>query len=283
MADDNNYVVEMIFQDPTPNGHINQRISNAFGLNLDKVDLNQDEQEQLMHLLLLVAKKLAITWRHLDRYRQIEDDLIARAKATQLVVDGKHTGFDYSDELYAEFDGFLVQLKSSLDHLVKVPVPIFGPKSWKPHTFGDKGNDVIKMLENNTPKKFEKHIRVICDRVIRRNQDWLQLTIDLRDKVNHYLEGGVPYQFFRVRKVRRGNREVIVVPMWSKVQTLRQALEIVWCRLMCLCEEFIGFTVFLRLKPYWEVKYRHIEDESDTNRWGFTLNREALNESLGKQ
>ena len=33
---------------------------------------------------------------------------------------------DASEDLFMEFDGFLVQVKSTLDYLVKIPIPIFG-------------------------------------------------------------------------------------------------------------------------------------------------------------
>lgn len=261
MSDDDEFVMEMIFDDPTPNSYINKRINNAFTLNLDKVDLNQQEREQFMRLTLMVAKKLAMTWRHLNRYREIDDRLVAQVKDTPLRVDGKRTGFDYSDDLYAEFDGFLAQVKSTLDHLVHVPTPVFGPANWRPHTFGEKGNRVIKMLERNAPKEFAAGIPLLCD-MIRWNQRWMQETIDIRDKTNHFKDGGVPYEYFRVAKDERDGQEVLVVPMWSKDVTARDALGGVWRKLICLCEEFIGFTLYLRLK-FWMFRYTRIEDEGE--------------------
>jgi hypothetical protein len=279
---DEDYALEGLFQDPSTNGHINKRINNAFGLNLDKVDLTQPEREQLWNLLILLSKKLATTWRHLDRYRRTEDDLVAKAQATPLRIEGKRTGFDYSDELYAEFDGFLVQMKSSLDYLANVPRPVFGP-GWKPYSFGDKGDDIIKLLENNTPERFADRMPVVCD-LIRWNQDWLQEAIDLRDKVNHFQRGGVPYQYFRVHKEERDAQEVVRVPMWTESETVRDVLGDIWRKLMCFCEAFIGATLYMRLQPYWGVRYEHHEDEgeweaddeAEDRRWEFTLDIEAI-------
>ena len=58
-----------------------------------------------------------------------------------------------------------------------------------------------------------------------------------------------------------------MVPKWSNDQTVRSALEITWKRLLCLCEEFIGFVLFLRMLPEWGAAYRHLEDETGATRW----------------
>lgn len=282
---DENYAFERLFFDPSTNAHINKRINLPFLTNLDKVDLAQTERDELIDLILHLCKKLATTWRHLDAYRREEVELVARAKATPLRVEGTRTGFDCSDELYAEFDGFLVQLKSSLDYLAHIPRPVFGP-GWRPYTFGDKGGALIKRLKSNGPKRFQESIPFLCD-LISRNQPWLQEAIDLRDKVNHFQRGGVPYKFFRVDKVERGGKEVVRVPMWTEEESVSEALSDIWRQLVCFTETFIGATLFMRLTPYWSVKYTHNEDEgeweaddeAENRRWEFTVNLDALGAS----
>ena len=278
---DDDFAVSMIFSDPSPNGHINQRVSNAFCLNLDKVDLSQAEQEILIDRLISLCKKLAITWKHLDRYRRVEDDLIAKAIESPLRVEGNRVGFNYSDDLYAEFDSFLVQFKSSLDYLAHVPGPVFG-SGWNPRTFGNKGEKIIKLL-GSIGKRYPERIALVID-IVRSNQSWLADVIDVRDRSNHFQRGGVSYEYFQVKKVVRNGHEAILVPMWNEAESVRDVLGHAWRKLLCFCEAFIGFTLYLRLKPYWGVQYRHIEDEGETeasedaldSRWRFELDLNAI-------
>jgi hypothetical protein len=129
---------------------------------------------------------------------------------------------------------------------------------------------------------IQEGIAMVVD-IIRQNQPWLQEVISLRDRISHFQKGGVPYEFFTVRKTIRGPKEVVLVPMWGD-ETVRDALGGVWRKLLCFCEAFIGFTLYLRLKPYWGVRYTHIEDEGETEsdearedeRWAFVLDFEAL-------
>jgi hypothetical protein len=159
---------------------------------------------------------------------------------------------------------------------------VFGA-GWKPYTFGDKGDDIIKMLEHNAPKRFAARIPVVCD-LIRRNQPWLQVVIDLRDKVTHSQRGGIPYQFFRVDKIECDGEEVVRMPMWTPDQSVSDALSGIWRKLLCFCELFIGATLYMRLRPHWEVRYTHHEDEgewevdeeAEARRWAFTVNFEAF-------
>ena len=88
-----------------------------------------------------------------------------------------------------------------------------------------------------------------------RNKDWLDTVIDMRDRVNHYLEGGLPIEHFNVRKVTRNDKQKVIVPMWSTSQTLRSALEVVWARLISFCEDFIGIFLFARLRLGFTFKH----------------------------
>lgn len=111
---------------------------------------------------------------------------------------------EYSEELYQEFDEFVVQLKSTLDHLVSVGVPLIGHKAWTINTFGEKGQAVVKALKNNTPRRFKKAAEAIDEMLFKEHGDWLQSFIDLRDRVNHFIAGGVRYENFGVHRLRDG-------------------------------------------------------------------------------
>ena len=66
---------------------------------------------------------------------------------------------------------FLVQVKSALDHLVKVPAVFLGPKIWSLTTWGDKGRRVEKAVANNLPKQYKQHAAGIRDLVLKPHRE----------------------------------------------------------------------------------------------------------------
>src|SRR5712692_3100092 len=105
----------------------------------------------IFNLMLLVARKLVSVWSHYQEYIAAEDKLVAEARRVPIVKGNNIVRLEYSQVLFTEFDEFLVQTKSTLDHLVKLPAVIFGPSRWSLRTFGSKGKDVIKALRHNVP------------------------------------------------------------------------------------------------------------------------------------
>ena len=110
-------------------------------------DMTEQQKSDYFDLVLLVSRKMISVWKHLAPYRAEEDRLL---KAFQ--EGARHT--EYSLELFIQFDEFTVQIKSTLDHAVKVLRPIIGPK-WNLATFGDKGEKVIKALRNLGAREAE--------------------------------------------------------------------------------------------------------------------------------
>ena len=87
--------------------------------------------------------------------------MIAKAKKEPIKRTSSSVQLEPSQELFLEFDEFLVQVKSTLDHLVKVPMVFLGKNRWSLNTFGDKGDSVIKALSHNLPssqKKFSSQL-----------------------------------------------------------------------------------------------------------------------------
>ena len=241
------FVFTRIFSDPTPDGLINQRIVQHFTfVARDLTDLTEKELEQFFRILIYLAKKLASVWVHLDRYRKVQEELVAKLTTAPSDSNQSVIEMEYSDELFQEFDEFSVQLKSALDHLVKIPIPVLGPRVWSLRTFGSKGNDVRKALENNIPKKHKKQVKHMKKMLLDRNAVWLGDIITVRDKINHFIEGSVPFEYFGVHRLPD---ESIKVPMWSSDQKLSAALEVVWDNLIKFTEDFIAMFLFLRHKP----------------------------------
>lgn len=135
-----------LFNDPTPDGLINQRYLMTMMRLVNLTELTPDEKKRFFDMLLLVAKKLVATWKHFNAYSSLEDSLIEKAKASIAIEKQPFQYVSYSQDLFLEMDEFLYQVKSTLDYMVKLPVPLIG-RSWNVRTFGDKGGDSKKSIK----------------------------------------------------------------------------------------------------------------------------------------
>jgi len=241
-------LLEQVFDDPTNGRIINNRFFNGIFLILTKAALDDAGKEQLFRLLVLVAKKLIGVHGHIERFQTRQVDEVSRVES--LSEANHHNTRILSDDLFLEFDGFLVQVKSTLDYLVKVPQPIVGRKHWSLATFGEKGDKVVKALAN-LPKQFQSRAKRFDIALVKQQKPWLQDTIDARDKINHFLDGGVDYRVFCVFKdLTTGS---VHVPMWSPDQTVLEFMTITWSNLFRLCEDFFGLFLSLRLPDHLSV------------------------------
>jgi hypothetical protein len=152
-----------------------------------------------------------------------------------------------SQELFLEFDEFLVQVKSTLDHLVKVPMVFLGKNRWSLNTFGDKGDSVIKALSHNLPSSQKKFSSQLIS-TVKKHQGWLRDTIIARDKINHFIDGGINFEYFIVICVEENKETQLKVPLWSSEQTIRDFMGVIWNNLFCFCEDFVVLFYGIRLK-----------------------------------
>src|ERR1700680_4387682 len=162
-----------IFSDPTPRAIVNKRlVTPLFFLAQQTTDLSDDEHKRLFRLLVLCGKKLVATWRHLQRFEEIQARTVEKVRLQLSPGPNDAVQIATAQDLFLEFDEFLVQLKSTLDYLVKIPHVLLG-NCWNLRTFGDKGGDVVKALQNNVPKKYENQSRGIEKRVMDQHGSWL--------------------------------------------------------------------------------------------------------------
>jgi len=273
------FVLEKLFSDPTPGGRINQRIGQRFFfLARELTDLSEQEVNQFFGILLYLCRKLASVWVHLERYRAVEKELVGKLRNATPPVNPQVLELEYSQELFQEFDEFLVQLKSALDHLVKAPVPIFGSKVWTLRTFGDKGRDVTNALEKNIPRKYRDMVAGIKKMLFQQHGPWLNDVIRARDKVNHFIEGGLRFEHFGVHKLPDGT---IQVPMWSPDQTLLEGMAAIWENLFRFTEDFLAMFLFFRHKP--GLTLFHGPEPTDPTKSPWILSTEAVMEATVKQ
>lgn len=243
-------VMTKVFDDPTPKGQINGRIIFTPQTFFEFTNLTEKEKEALFNILVLCGKKLVAVWKHLKTYTDLEDQLIKKAENGPPQGHQGQVTLEMAQDLFIEFDEFLVQLKSSLDYLVKVPTPILGRNLWNLPTFGEKGEKVVQALENNLPKEKKKAGKFIIEMVIRKSQPWLEDVIKARDRVNHCIGDPIELDNFMVFKyVALNGTEMIKKPLWSPQQTVSDAMPLIWDNLIRFFEDFIISFLYMRFKP----------------------------------
>jgi hypothetical protein len=266
------FTLQRLFEDPTPGGLINQRLLRHSIALLDYSTLDEKEREQFFRIMLLVSKKLVAVWTHKSRFISIEATVVEKVR--EKMANQKILEIEVSQELFLEFDGFLVQMKSALDYLVHVPVPVFGRKSWSLRTFGNKGDDVLKVLRRNLSKDRQHMVSGMKTIVFDAHRDWLQSTINARDRINHYLDGGVSFEQFAVFKDPETGE--LHTPMWSADQSISAFLDVIWINLFSFVEDFVTMILYFRVKPGLAFFHGHVSATSAESPWKVTT-IEAMN------
>lgn len=155
------------------------------------------QKERFLDHAFDAMHKLSATRYHLDNYIRIERQHAERLRR----IFKKHPGQrEEAFELIYELEAFLFQVKSSLDMLVKLIDPVIGDRTVRTQTFGDKGDAVVKGLEQYK-KRNDANTRAADDliSVVKDDKDaWLARVVALRDTVAHF-KGLRHYQFEPVR------------------------------------------------------------------------------------
>jgi hypothetical protein len=260
-------IVLNLFNDPTPTGIINQRLVTHVVRLYAYTDLTEEEKKDLSGILYFVGMKLVAVWRHLNNYRTIEDRLIREAQGSTSIEKQAIKHIRYEQDLFLELDEFLVQLKSSLDYLVKIPRAIVGRNVWSLSTFHKKGDAVVKALRGSLPDKYKEKAKIIEETVVQHHLAWLADTINARDMINHYLHGGLDIKGFTVVKAIEDGKEKIRVPMRTEDLTVRSYMEIAWANLFKLTEDFIISFLALRLKAGYTLLHTLSEHTAVKSPW----------------
>jgi hypothetical protein len=187
--------------------------------------------------VIVIARKMASVYKHLSFYHAEQARLVEKYSNPEV------THFEFSQALYEEFDVFTVQIKSALDHLVKVLRPIIG-KSWAMYTFGDKGDKVLKGLKGNTPRSKAGTVKSMEFLLFSEGHKfWLDAVIESRDRINHGIAGGFKIDRFAV--LRKDGK--VEVPMWNAEQTLGDAMNEIWAMFVFFVEDFLLLSLQFRI------------------------------------
>lgn len=265
-----------IFNDPS-NGIINLRYFTQLVQCQKTTDFSEKEEKDFLSLVLLIAIKLAAVWSHKEKYSEIEIQLINKARTNPVILGKIDNQIELSQDLFIEFDEFLYQVKSCLDHLVKILTVCLGKKVWSIETFRNKGEKVKKTIGKCFPVKFRPIGQALILH-IEDNEFWLKEIIAARDKITHFLDGGISYENFTVFIKKNGNDEKLIFPTWAPQQTIKQLMEVVWNNLLFFSEDFSHLSLLLRCrKENTLFKSKHSTDTSPSvSPWKYGLKTELF-------
>jgi len=152
-----------------------------------------DVKEAFFEHVFSAMHKIAATKYHLDNYARLEQK---HADAARRLFKKNPTYREEAFELIFELEAFLLQIKSSLDMLVKLVGPVLGPGTVRTHTYSDEGDSLVKGLEQY--KKRNNANLEAADNLIRLvkadKDDWIARVVAMRDTIAHY-KGVRRYQF----------------------------------------------------------------------------------------
>lgn len=116
-----------------------------------------DQKDKFLNHAFSVMHKLTATKYHRDNYKRIEKSQYeeAKRKFKKQAIETRE-----AFELIFELEAFLYQVKSSLDMLIKLLIPIIGDGIVRTKTYSNKGDDLIKSLTQYKKKK-EVHIEMV--------------------------------------------------------------------------------------------------------------------------
>jgi hypothetical protein len=272
-----NLVQRKVFDDPSE-GMIQGRFIRQFVEILSRTDLDEDQKSAVLELLIVVGLKFVSVWMHDHRYGQIEQKLVDDAVSNPVDLrKNQPMRISTAQELYIEFDGFLVQCKSVLDHMVNVLHYTFNLNFSSLSTFGNKGNTIINLLKRNVGgDRGKKEMAKILIEHIETNQGWLGGLIDARDRMNHFMHGGISPQHFAVSFViDKEGKEELHHPMMNTEQSVKQVMTMMFQNVMNFVEYFLGRALQVRMVnhglqfnrqddpkvPHWDVFYSNNLEE----------------------
>lgn len=261
-----------LLEDPS-DGLIVQRVVLQPLALLKVSNLSPGSKEAVTRLIQVIAYKFVALWQHDQAFTSIEFD---RIEASRNDVQDKRSGqqvrMKVIHQLWIEFDEFMVQLKSMLDHIAKVLRHTHGIPELR--TFGDKGEGVIKALRNNVRKDAvgQRRTAIQLAKFIRKNQISLRAIVSLRDQMNHFADGGVsPLAFTVARVVQLDGTERLYRPLLVEKVYLKDTMTQFFTFALEFFEYFVGVALMADVTSH-GIRWR---DDASGVDWHWELIPEA--------
>jgi hypothetical protein len=198
----------LIWTDPEINIRIYAQLCH---LEFDQI-LPKPMFERFFRYAECVMHKLHATRYHAQAYAALEE--AHHEQCAERFSAGDQSTYECFDLIF-QLEAFLFQVKSSLDMLVKLMIPILG-KRVKTQTYAAKGDHLINGLQQYMKDKSAQSGKVqeFIDMLQWAKTDWVERTVDIRDELNHHR--GLTNYFFAPTTLPTGE----VVPTKPKFKGL---------------------------------------------------------------
>lgn len=274
MSQNEGYMLERVyFNDPS--GMIRDRILDQFVHMLQYTTLAPKKQQEIIQLLSLISYKMLAIWTHDQRYDSMEKKRIAAAEANpQDRRLDKPIVFEHAQDMYIELDEFLVQVKSTLDYLVKILHYTFGfGFDGQLHSFQRNGMGIVNLLKRNT--KQDERTKKAANYLIKfiENEDkqaFLKGIIGARNAMNHFQDGGLsPMSFVVVSVIDKEGKQTLHRPTFGDGIDNRAEIKTVMLEIQGFIWEFVEYFLGLSLAPLMPDHGLHWLDQEDPHkgRW----------------
>ena len=222
------------------------------------------DHEYIQEIFTSLCHKVNMVKYHLRKYKEVENRIEKELLSGENLIDHDGTVLIERVELTAEYESFLIQVKATLDILVKFLNIVYRNGQKNPmkyqNTFSDGGKGVIKSLEKylihneDDEEKLKDLINYIKEECIEASKEepntinWLVSIINKRDTVIHYRK----HEYFAFQINYEGDKKSIFRPKFTKTQTVLESFEISYDNLLVFIQDFTAL-LFL---PYLNKKLK---------------------------
>ncbi len=242
------------------------------------------DHKEILQAFTSLCHKVNIVKYHLKRYKEVEKDIETELFESEHFIDHDGRVLIERIELTAEYESFLIQVKATLDILVKFLNIIYRNGQKNPikfqSTFSDGGKGVIKALENflkhnqEDEDKLLELIRYLKSECFEYSDEepkainWLITTINIRDRIAHFRKS----ENFAFQITYIGIDKTIIRPKLTQNQTVSEFFEIVYDNLLVFIQDFISLLFIPYLdKPLMAFTFKNEDVGSDAPRWYLQL------------
>ncbi len=213
-----------------------------------------------------VALKLSALRYHCANFRRLQDVRTKEIEADAKRIDLLRQGVVVSEKgMIFELEAFFFQLKSTLDMMVKLFVPVLGSKQADISTYGDGGKKVIVHLQqlkkNRKLKLSEGRIDQLIELIQQVRDPWLKPLIAIRDTISHYKSYvGIGFSWNRdTDQIRTPTADVSGI-QYPLIEVMERETE----HLIDYAVEFVAYTILCAIpidiyyQPMTEMEKKYI-------------------------
>lgn len=154
-------------------------------------NLKPETVDSVTAIVGIVGLKLSALRYHVKRFEELQAQRNQEIENDETIMVIVQQGMVMSEkEMIFEFEAFMFQIKSTLDMLVKLFVPVLGSKHADLSTYGKAGQKIIthlRQLKRDKKKKLaHRRVDLLIELIEQAIDPWLKPLIALRDTVSHY-------------------------------------------------------------------------------------------------